>query len=223
MPQKTTKKSKIREEIVYNFVVDFIKKHSYAPTVRDITASKEVGLKSTASAKFYLDKLEASGRISRETKKNRAFKINDVQNFLPIEVNEENTENISRIPFLGNVAAGYPLLAGVENERSICVPNDFFDVKTQSFLLQIKGDSMKDIGILDRDVVLIKVQNTALNGQIVVAQIDREEVTIKRYYNCGSYIKLHPENSDYKDIIVTPDHEFKILGIATGLMRNHIY
>ena len=81
---------------------------------------------------------------------------------------------------------------------------------------------MEKVGILDGDVVLVKSQPTANNGQIIVAQIDGNEVTLKRFYNCGSYIKLKPENDDYDDIIVRPDQDFRILGIATGLMRNHI-
>ena len=81
---------------------------------------------------------------------------------------------------------------------------------------------MINCGILDGDIVLVKSQNTANNGQIVVAQIDREDVTMKRYYNCGSYIKLKPENDNMEDIIVTPDKFFRILGIPTGLLRNHL-
>ena len=81
---------------------------------------------------------------------------------------------------------------------------------------------MINMGILDGDIVLVKSQNTANNGQIVVAQIDGENVTLKRYYNCGSYIKLKPENDEMEDIIITHEHTFRILGVATGLMRNHI-
>ena len=130
--------------------------------------------------------------------------------------------NATRIPLLGNIAAGQPLYAAVEDSQSYTLPNDYFEIKNEMFLLQVKGHSMEKIGIMDGDIVLIKSQPTANNGQIVVAQIDGNEVTLKRFYNCGSYIKLKPENDDYDDIIVTPDQSFRILGIAKGLMRNHI-
>ena len=82
---------------------------------------------------------------------------------------------------------------------------------------------MRNIGILNGDMVLVRQQQVARDGDIVVAQIDNNEVTLKRFYNCGSYIRLRPENDEMSDIIVTSDREFRILGVATGLMRNKIY
>lgn len=208
-----TQKGLERETQVYEFLVDFYRRNGYTPTVRDIISSQALPLKSTASAKHYLDILAEKGKISRSGPYMSGYAIVDV----PVE-----DTSTTKIPFLGNVAAGAPLLAGVENDRTFALPNDYFDVRTQNFLLQVRGNSMIEMGILDGDVILVKKQATAMNGQVVVAQIDNEEVTLKRFYNCGSYIKLHPENSEMEDIIITSEHSFAILGIANGLMRNHI-
>ncbi|MDE7328698.1 MAG: transcriptional repressor LexA, partial [Clostridia bacterium] len=206
-------------------------------TVREIC--NLVGFKSTASAKYYLDKLEEKGAIRKSGNKNRAIEIvdkstNEKQQKQTVNSNvinkSDNIADISEIfsntitvPMLGNVAAGAPLYADVENDTSYAIPSDYFNCKGQMFLLNVKGESMKNIGIYSGDLVLVKQQNVAHDGEIVVAQIDNNEVTLKRFYNCGSYIRLRPENDDMSDIIVTSDKEFKILGVATGLMRNKIF
>ena len=91
------------------------------------------------------------------------------------------------------------------------------------FLLNVKGESMKNIGIYNGDMVLVKQQSVARDGEVIVAQIDNNEVTLKRFFNCGTYIRLRPENDDMSDIIITKEREYRILGIATGLMRNRIF
>lgn len=220
-----------------NKTLDFIKKFSeekgYPPTVREICA--QIGFKSTASAKYYLDKLEEQGAIKKGENKNRAIEIVEKKsNLLSAEhisedeiVSDSNADelfaNLIKIPMLGNVAAGSPLYADVENDTSYTIPSDYFNCKGQMFLLNVKGESMRNIGILNGDMVLVRQQQVARDGDIVVAQIDNNEVTLKRFYNCGSYIRLRPENDEMSDIIVTSDREFRILGVATGLMRNKIY
>ena len=227
MESKTKRLNKTVEkaEIIYNFLREYTLKYGYPPTVREIVDNPKCGIKSTASAKQYLDILAEDGKIIKSASKFRAIEVVDVKK----EKNENHlTEdsldsmNATRVPLLGNIAAGQPLYAAVEDSRSYTMPSDFFTIKNEMFLLQVKGHSMEKVGILDGDIVLIKSQPTAMNGQIVVAQIDGNEVTLKRFYNCGSYIKLKPENDEYDDIIVRPDQSFRILGIATGLMRNHI-
>jgi len=220
-----------------NKTLDFIKKFSeekgYPPTVREICA--QIGFKSTASAKYYLDKLEEQGAIKKGENKNRAIEIVEKKsNLLSTEhisedeiVSDSNADelfaNLIKIPMLVNVAAGSPLYADVENDTSYTIPSDYFNCKGQMFLLNVKGESMRNIGILNGDMVLVRQQQVARDGDIVVAQIDNNEVTLKRFYNCGSYIRLRPENDEMSDIIVTSDREFRILGVATGLMRNKIY
>lgn len=214
-----------KAQIIYDFLRDYTLKYGYPPTVREIVDNPKCGIKSTASAKHYLDVLAEQGRIVKSASKFRALEVVDAKREKPdhplIEDSLESL-NATRVPLLGNIAAGQPLYAAVEDSKSYSMPNDFFSIKNEMFLLQVKGHSMEKVGILDGDVVLVKSQPTANNGQIIVAQIDGNEVTLKRFYNCGSYIKLKPENDDYDDIIVRPDQDFRILGIATGLMRNHI-
>ena len=212
-------KSSAKTEKVLSFIKLFTLEKGYPPTVREIVSAPECGIKSTASAKSYIDRLVDEGKLVKTGNKNRALEIVGFS----VSNKEENEELFAtKVPFLGNTAAGAPIGAAVENDRSYALPNDYFNLKSDNFLLQVKGNSMINCGILDGDIVLVKSQNTANNGQIVVAQIDREDVTMKRYYNCGSYIKLKPENDNMEDIIVTPDKFFRILGIPTGLLRNHL-
>ena len=227
MAEKTKRLNKTIEkaDIIYNFLREYTLKYGYPPTVREIVDNPKCGIKSTASAKQYLDLLAEDGKIIKSASKFRAIEVVDVKKPVPdkpLADDSLSSVNATRIPLLGNIAAGQPLYAAVEDSQSYTLPNDYFEIKNEMFLLQVKGHSMEKIGIMDGDIVLIKSQPTANNGQIVVAQIDGNEVTLKRFYNCGSYIKLKPENDDYEDIIVTPDQSFRILGIATGLMRNHI-
>ncbi len=219
------------------FIKVFLDKNGYPPTVREIC--NNVGFKSTASAQYYLGKLEEQGEIHKGDNKNRAIEIvnktstnsvidNNISVVSEIEENnivnsKEVFSNLVTIPMLGNVAAGAPLFADVENDTSYTVPSDYFNCRGQMFLLNVKGESMKNIGILNGDLVLVKQQNVAKDGDVVVAQIDNNEVTLKRFYNCGSYIRLKPENDEMSDIIVTSDREFRILGLAVGLMRNKIW
>ena len=219
------------------FIKDFLDKNGYPPTVREIC--NNVGFKSTASAQYYLGKLEEQGEIRKGDNKNRAIEIVNktstnsvIDNNISVvsEIAENNIvnskevfSNLVTIPMLGNVAAGAPLFADVENDTSYTVPSDYFNCRGQMFLLNVKGESMKNIGILNGDLVLVKQQNVAKDGDVVAAQIDNNEVTLKRFYNCGSYIRLKPENDEMSDIIVTSDREFRILGLAVGLMRNKIW
>ena len=227
---KTIEKTAEKCSLTLDFIRKFVDEKGYPPTVREICS--QVGFKSTASAKYYLDKLEEQGAIRKGDNKNRAIEIVDkstAETPLP-QITSDNIKNVNEVfsnlisvPMLGNVAAGSPLFADVENDTSYTIPGDYFNCKGQMFLLNVKGESMKNIGIFNGDMVLVKQQSVARDGEVVVAQIDNNEVTLKRFFNCGTYIRLRPENDDMSDIIVTKDREFRILGIATGLMRNRIY
>ncbi|MDE6758573.1 MAG: transcriptional repressor LexA [Clostridia bacterium] len=227
---KTIEKTVEKCSRTLDFIKKFVDENGYPPTVREICS--QVGFKSTASAKYYLDKLEEQGAIRKGDNKNRAIEIVEkTSESAPlsqiksdsIKNAEEIFSNLISVPMLGNVAAGSPLFADVENDTSYAIPNDFFNCKGQMFLLNVKGESMKNIGIYNGDMVLVKQQSVARDGEVIVAQIDNNEVTLKRFFNCGSYIRLRPENDDMSDIIVTKDRDFRILGIATGLMRNRIF
>ena len=136
---------------------------------------------------------------------------------------EEDTPSFATLPLLGNIAAGQPLFAGVNKDESVHVPSDYFNLDDEMFCLTVKGESMRDVGILNGDCVLIKRQSTAREGEIIVALIDNNEVTLKRFYKKDGKIVLHPENSTMQDIIIDSTHDFAILGVAKGLMRNRIF
>ncbi len=230
---KTIEKTAEKCSLTLEFIRKFVDEKGYPPTVREICS--QVGFKSTASAKYYLDKLEEQGAIRKGDNKNRAIEIvekntKDKDNANVIQFKSDNIKNVNEVfanlisvPMLGNVAAGSPLYAEVENDTSYTIPADFFNCKGQMFLLNVKGESMKNIGIYNGDMVLVKQQSVARDGEVIVAQIDNNEVTLKRFFNCGTYIRLRPENDDMSDIIITKEREFRILGIATGLMRNRIF
>ena len=196
------------------FIKKFIRENNYPPSVREIC--KEVGFKSTASVQYYLDKLESDGLIRRALSKNRTIE-------LLCDDEEEDGADFASVPMLGNIAAGQPLFAAVENDIKLHVPTDFFHLKGETFCLTVKCESMREIGIMNGDVVLIRSTPSASDGDIVAAQLDGNEVTLKRFFRKSpELIVLHPENSDMEDIIVTPETEFRILGVAVGLMRNTI-
>lgn len=122
------------------------------------------------------------------------------------------------LPLVGRVAAGNPILAQEHIEQSYAVEPSLFS-KRPDFLLRVKGMSMKDIGILDGDLLAVAKTRDARNGQIVVARIG-EEVTVKRFQKLKDRIELLPENADFQPIVVTPDDDFELEGLAVGLIRN---
>lgn len=122
------------------------------------------------------------------------------------------------VPLIGRVAAGYPMLAAENIEKEISVDPNLF-LQTPDYLLKVKGLSMRDVGILDGDLLAIKKTSDARNGQIIVARID-DEVTVKRLHKKGNRIELLPENPDFKTIVIQPGQDFSVEGIALGLIRN---
>ena len=211
-----TTKSDDKELQTLQFIGEFVAKFNYPPSVREICA--HVGFKSTASAQYYINKLEDSGKIRRNSGKNRTIEILAPE-FIRAEQDEEK---MRRVPMLGNIAAGQPLFAGVNNDEYIDISPEYFNTSGELFLLNVKGTSMINAGILDGDTVIIRKQPTAYNGQIIAAMIDNNEVTLKRFYKDADIIRLKPENDNMEDILVDSSHEFAILGIVVGLMRNNI-
>lgn len=129
--------------------------------------------------------------------------------------------NSLSLPVVGRVAGGNPILAEEHVDKTLHLDPALFS-STPDYLLKVKGESMREIGILDGDLLAVKRQTDARNGQIVVARID-DEVTVKRFMRAKNHIELLPENSDFEPIIVTPDREFSIEGIAVGLIRQQQY
>ena len=210
-------KHKLMQMEVYRYIVKCTKEQGYPPSVREI--GEAVGLKSPSTVHFHLKKLQEEGYIDKGAGKGRALRpliaLEDMD--LPssaedmLEVESED----NRVPIVGNVAAGAPILA------QECVEDYLmFDVGGDSagyFALRVRGYSMKDAGILPGDLVIVKQQSTARNGEIVVALIG-EEATVKRLQRSNGEIWLLPENEDYDPI---DGSEAVILGRVTAVVRQY--
>lgn len=193
---------------ILKFINDFVLKHGYAPSVREIC--KKMGLTSTSTVFYHLKKLEDEGLINRDYGKNRAIKVN-------IQTSENSNKNLFNV--IGKVAAGKPIFAVENIENQIEIPPELFGINTgDMFILNVSGDSMVNAGIFNGDKIIVKKQETAENGEIVVAMID-DSATVKRFYNEKGHIRLQPENDFMEPIIVD---DCKILGIVTGLIRQKI-
>lgn len=194
-----------KEKQILIFLQNEVKTKGYPPSVREIC--KETELRSTSTVHGYLEKLERKGYIKRDSLKPRAIEI------LWKEENEIKRE-LSYVPVVGKVTAGEPILAVQNIEEYFPIPLDYIH-NDDVFMLKVQGDSMIEAGILSNDLILVKKQETADNGDIVVAMLD-DSATVKRFYKEKDHIRLQPENSAMSPIIV---HDATILGKVTGLFR----
>lgn len=193
---------------ILEFIKSEIHSKGYPPAVREIC--KAVNLKSTSTVHGHLEKIEKKGYIRRDPTKPRAIEILDrVDNAIPFPRKE-----IINVPIVGKVTAGEPILAVENIEDTFPLPIDFIK-KDTVFMLKVRGDSMIEAGILDGDLVLVRQQNTAYNGDIVVALLD-EEATIKRFFKENDHIRLQPENQFMEPILTK---NVSILGKVTGVFR----
>ena len=186
---------------VYNYVKNYLEQNSFPPSVREICA--EVGIKSTATAYAYLEKLQKQGLITKTPDKKRAFSLTQKAN------------TFESIPLVGVVTAGTPILAVENFENYYPLPPEFSNSENDMFMLRVQGDSMIEAGIYDGDKIIVKRQNTADNGDIVVALIE-DSSTVKRFFKRDNKIVLHPENQALSDIVLD---DVVILGIVQGLYR----
>ena len=194
-----------REEQILETIKNAVRTKGYPPSVREI--GKAVGLSSTSTVHGYLRRLEKKGLLHRDPSKPRALEIFSDKEKL-------QSMDIKWLPVLGRVAAGIPLLAVENQEGVIPLPVDFTG-HGDFFALRIHGDSMVEAGILDGDLVVVRRQPTAENGDIVVALID-DEATVKRFFRENDHIRLQPENSSLSPIITK---EAVILGKVSALLR----
>lgn len=210
-----------RERAILKYIEKEITYKGYAPSVREIC--KAVGLNSTATVQGYLTVLEERGFIKKESQKGRTLRllknskgddvISEKDGILSTKQYYSNKEMVN-IPVIGKITAGQPILAVENITDTFPIPLDFVG-NSECFMLTVRGESMIEAGILDGDYILVKRQNTAENGTIVVALID-DEATVKTFYKEDGYIRLQPENSTMDPIIV-PD--CKILGRVAGVFR----
>ena len=196
----TEKQSQILE-----YIKSEILNKGYPPSVRDICQA--VNLKSTSSVHSHLETLEKNGYIRRDPTKPRTIEIID-DNFNLVR------REVVNVPMVGTVAAGQPILAIENIDNYFPIPSEYMP-NEETFMLKVKGESMINAGILDGDNILVKRQNTAKNGDMVVALVE-DSATVKTFYKENGHIRLQPEN-DYMDPIILPDVE--IIGKVFGVFR----
>lgn len=196
----TTKQKKILE-----YIKNTILSKGYPPAVREICEA--VGLRSTSSVHAHLETLEKNGYIRRNPSKPRCIEIVDDSFNLA-------RREIVNVPVIGTVAAGQPILAVENVDNYFPIPAEYMP-SGEVFMLVVKGESMINIGIFDGDKVLVLKQNTASNGDVVVALVD-DSATVKTFYKEDGYYRLQPENDTMEPIIV---NDVKILGKVIGLFR----
>ena len=208
-----------RQKQILRFITAEIKEKGYSPSVREI--GKAVGLSSTATVHTYLKQLEAMKYIKKENQKGRTLRIvkKEDANYDSTRVGKTTTAFFNRkemvdVPIVGKITAGAPILAVQNITDTVPVPMDFVG-NSQCFMLIVSGESMIEAGILDGDTILVRRQNVAENGEIVVALIE-DEATVKTFYKEKDHIRLQPENSTMDPIIVP---NCQILGKVVGVFR----
>ncbi len=206
-----------REQKILDYMRLQIKLKGYPPTVRELCQS--LSIKSTSTAHKDIENLERKGFVRKDPSKRRAIEVLDVNESTgssQISADSERVDIVD-VPVVGRVAAGMPILAEQNIDDSFPVPARFIGTGSH-FMLSVKGDSMIDAGIFDGDYLLIRQQNTAYNGEIVVAMVDgfESEATVKRFYKENGHIRLQPENPSMSPIIVKDAH---ILGLVKGVFR----
>ncbi len=197
-----------RQQEIVDFIKRYSARHGYPPTVRDI--GKAVGLASSSTVHQHLANLERFGLLKRDPSKPRAIELLDRA--------VQEVRNIVRppaLPLLGAVAAGQPMLAEENIEDYISVPAAAGG-DDGAYLLRVRGESMKNVGIIEGDLVVVRPQDTALDGDIVVALVG-EEATVKRYFREADHVRLQPENDEMEPI---RSREVRVLGRVVGLMRS---
>jgi repressor LexA len=196
-----------RQQEIFDFIKRYSAKYGYPPTVRDI--GKAVGLASSSTVHAHLSNLERIGLLRRDPTKPRAIELLDRA--------AAGVRSIVRpgLPLVGQVAAGQPVLAEENIEDYVPTPG-LAGGEEGDYLLRVRGDSMMNIGILDGDLVVVKRQDVADDGEIVVALVG-EEATVKRYFQESDHVRLQPENDSMEPI---RSREVRVIGKVVGLMRS---
>jgi repressor LexA len=194
-----------RQQEVLNLIKQSIETTGFPPTRAEI--AKELGFKSPNAAEEHLNALARKGAIEMTPGASRGIRL---------------AEDQSGIPLIGRVAAGEPILAQEHVERYVELPREFFK-PSADFLLEVHGESMKEIGIMDGDLIAVHKTNQASNGQIVVARVG-EEVTVKRFQKDKHIVQLLPENQDFQPIVIDLQTEsLEIEGLYVGVIRRHMH
>lgn len=198
-------KTRAKLENLYNFIKEFTRQNGYPPSVREI--GKELDISSTATVFYYINKLDDLGLLKKSDNKSRGIGI--------VDKYDSYKRDFVQIPLIGQITAGSPILADQNLEDVYSLPEDLFQ-SGELFMLNVKGDSMINAGILNGDKIVVRSQSTCDNGDIVVALIENE-ATVKRFYKEKGHIRLQPENDSMEPIIV---EDAAVLGLVVGLIRS---
>lgn len=195
-----------RQMELHDFLTRFHQKHGYAPTIAEI--QKHFQLNSPATVHEQLATLERGGLIRRRKHVQRGIEI----------LQSSSPSGECEIPLLGLVAAGSPIEAVLTRETVFVSPDIY---APNRFALRVRGDSMKDEQIADGDLIVVEPTQTARNGQTVVALVDDQEATVKKFYSERGHVRLQPANESYKPIIIKSPRRVKIQGLVVGLIRKY--
>jgi repressor LexA len=195
-----------RQREVLTFIMKYINSHTYPPTIREIADYFDVSIK---GAHDHVVALKKKGYVKSD-KRSRTMEI--------IKRDGEDGEDSVEVPILGPVAAGTPILAEENWDGVIPVHRSMLKQGGQYFALKVRGDSMEGAGILDGDMAIIEQQNTAENGEIVVAMVDDDATTLKRYFKEKNRVRLQPENTKYKPIY---SRDVRLLGRIATIIRSY--
>ena len=206
-----------RQREIYEFINEYVDGHGYPPTVREI--GEKVGLASPSTVHAHLANLERAGYLRRDPTKPRALELVGRERH-SAEPGLREAERVRVLPLVGQIAAGGPLLAEQNVEDHIAVPEPLSSGQAEEFLLRVRGDSMIEAGILEDDYVVVRRQQTARDGDIVVALAgddeSADEATVKRFFRESGRIRLQPENSRLEPLY--PSH-VQVLGKVVGVFR----
>ncbi|QDR80724.1 LexA repressor [Sporomusa termitida] len=196
-----------KQNQILSYIKENLRAKGYPPSVREI--GEAVGLSSSSTVHSHLTKLESLGYIKRDPTKPRAIDVLDEAQW--------RQKTVIPVPLIGMVTAGQPILAIENIEETYPLPAELLGSEDDVFMLSVKGDSMVNAGILDGDYILVRQQSNANNGDIIVALIDDEEATVKRFYKESGRIRLQPENDLMEPIYA---EQVAIVGKVVGLFRS---
>jgi len=207
-----------RQEEILNFIRQFLAENGYPPTLREI--GKKFDISSTFGVKRHLDALVKKGYLNVESNASRGISFQrDDENDAKMNLFQlQKDHGFRKIPVVGRVAAGSPILAEENIEGNIVIDSTFSKMSDECFALKVKGDSMVNAGIFEGDLVIVSSKRGVVNGDIVVALIN-DEATVKIYENKNGAIRLIPQNELYQPIEVLNNEEFKLAGKVVGVVR----
>lgn len=200
-----------RQREILDFVTQYIQRNGYSPTLQEI--AKSLGVSSLATVHEHLETMEHKGIIKRKGGSVRGIEIAN-----QAMADKTNTPGSIELPIMGFIAAGQPIEPYTDPNATLNIPPTMVSAKKRSFVLQVKGDSMIEAGILDRDYVVIEQADNARDGEVVVALLDNGFATLKRYYKEATRVRLEPANSTMSPIFTS---KVRIQGKAVGVIRSY--